>query len=73
MNDEEGRKFILDFLKKTKNKYTIGSLTRTLKLEYPDLDFSNYKVAIWTEHLIATKEVKSLNFGYKVVWYDSKN
>lgn len=74
MTEESGRKIILNFLKKYKdNKYTVTSLFRALKEEYPDLGLSHYKVAIMTEHLIASNQIECLDFGYKVVWYEDKN
>jgi hypothetical protein len=73
MNEEEGRKIILDFLKERENeKYTINSLCTALKKEYPELSLTYYQVAIMTENLIASKQLKSIDFGYKVVWYEAK-
>jgi hypothetical protein len=73
MDEEEGRKIILNFLKKRENeKYTINSLCTALKKEHPELNFFYYQVAIMTENLIASNQLKSIDFGYKVVWYEAE-
>jgi hypothetical protein len=74
INEEEGRKIILSFLKnKEPEKFTINSLFKSLNETYPEFKFTYYLVAVMTENLIASGQIKSADFGYKVVWYETEH